>query len=204
MNIIVLDTETINLEKAFIYNLGWVVVDTDTGEILDTKDLIIDQIWKNKPIMTTAYYSNKKPIYTKKMKAHTTERTQWGHACRKLQSVIKKYGITDGYAYNGKFDCKAFKFNHKFYKNKTRPLETIDMHDIMDYIYPIINSPQYTRFCRAHGFITSKGNIKKTAESLYAYLTKNGSYKEEHTAMQDSIIETYILLEALKKAPQVR
>ena len=60
MNIIVLDTETISLEKQFIYNMGWVVMNTETGEILETQDLVIDQIWQNKPIMITAYYANKK------------------------------------------------------------------------------------------------------------------------------------------------
>lgn len=203
MNIIVLDTETISLEKQFIYNLGWVVVDTETGEILETQDLVIDQIWQNKPIMTTAYYANKKPIYTKKMKGKHTTRTTWGRACQRLQKSIKQFKVSDGYAYNGRFDCKAFKFNHKFYNNKTRPLETIQMHDIMDYIYTIINNPNYERFCRANDFITAKGNLKKTAESVYAYLIDNGNYKEEHTALQDSLIEAHILLEALKRAPQV-
>lgn len=44
MNIIVFDTETISLEKQFIYNLGWVVVDTKTGEIKNQTDSAIRQV----------------------------------------------------------------------------------------------------------------------------------------------------------------
>ena len=37
---------------------------------------------------------------------------------------------------------------------------------------------------------------RKTAESVFAYITQNGDYKEEHTALEDSKIEARILFKA--------
>lgn len=198
MNIIVFDTETISLEKQFIYNLGWVVVDTETGEVKNQTDLVISQIWNNKPLMTTSYYANKRPLYTAKMKARKTKQVNWGTACRLMKKVLKEYNITDGFAYNAPFDIKAFYFNHLFYRNKTRPLDGIKVHDIMNYLEPIADTLAYKNFCKVNGFMTKNGRTKKTAESVYAFLTQNADYKEEHTALEDSKIETAILLECLK------
>ena len=44
MNIIVFDTETVNLEKPFVYNIGYVIYNTDTAEILATKDFVVEQV----------------------------------------------------------------------------------------------------------------------------------------------------------------
>ena len=39
----------------------------------------------------------------------------------------------------------------------------------------------------------------KTAEAVYAYITGNPEYSEEHTALEDSKIEAAILFEAWKR-----
>lgn len=46
MKILILDTETIGLEKCFCYNIGWVIRDTETLEILVKKDYVVKQFWK--------------------------------------------------------------------------------------------------------------------------------------------------------------
>ena len=70
-NIIVFDTETISLNKNFIYNIGYVICDPD-GKVLLQRDMVIRQIYDNAPLFATAYYAKKRPLYTSKMKARRT------------------------------------------------------------------------------------------------------------------------------------
>lgn len=198
-NIIVFDTETINLEKAFCYNLGYVIANKMTGKILEEKDFVIKQIYENKPLFATSYYANKKPLYTHKMKARTTKKICWGRACQEMLRDMKKHNVTTAYAYNSPFDTKVFDFNHNFFKNKTKPLDNAKVIDIMDYINIICNTKEYFEFCKANNFMTKHSipQPQRNAEKVFAFLTQNVDYAEEHTALEDSKIELAILLTAL-------
>ena len=66
-NRIIFDTETISLEKAFCYNLGYIITD-ENGKTLIARNFIIRQIYDNKPLFATAYYAQKRPIYTAYLK----------------------------------------------------------------------------------------------------------------------------------------
>jgi len=199
MNRIIFDTETVSLNKRFIYNLGYVITDGD-GKILLERDFIIRQIYDNKPLFATAYYAGKRPLYTKYMKARRAKKVSWGEACRVMCKDIKEFNVADGYAYNSDFDEKAFYFNHLFFQNKRRPLDGINVHDIMDFIKVFTQTAAYKKFCKDNGFVTkhSVPRAKQTAESVYAYLTANSEYKEEHTALADSRIESFILTKCLE------
>ena len=61
--VLVFDTETVSLDKPFMYNLGWVVLDLENGEHLEEKDYVIERVWHNTELMNTAYYKeeNEKP-----------------------------------------------------------------------------------------------------------------------------------------------
>lgn len=198
MNYLIFDIETISLNKPFIYNLGYRIV-SDRGEVLADRDFVIRQIYDNKPLFATAYYATKRPLYTAKMRAKKARKVSWGEACRLMTKDIKQYGIATAWAYNSDFDEKAFYFNHLFYRNKIRPLDPLQVRDIMDVIAPIVDTAKYATFCRAHGFLTKHATPRprKTAEAVYAYITGNPEYCEEHTALKDSKIEAAILFEAL-------
>ena len=191
MNKIIFDTETISLEKAFCYNLGYVITN-EKGEILLSRNFIIKQVYDNKPLFATAYYATKRPLYTSYMKGKKAKKVLWGVACKTMAKDIADYGVKVGYAYNASFDTKVFYFNHLFFKNKTRPLDNIIIKDIMDFI-PFTTSQAYKDFCKVNGFLTKNGRCKITAETAYAFITNNPNYKEEHTALEDSKIESAIL-----------
>jgi len=197
-NIVVFDTETISLEKSFIYNLGYVIINPD-GKRLARRNFIIRQIYDNKPLFATAYYAHKRPIYLSYMKGRTAKKVSWGEACRLMAKDIKEYNIADGFAFNSPFDVKAFYFNHLFFRNKRRPLDGIKVHDIMNYIKVFTETEEYKEFCKSNGFVCKNGRVKRTAESCYAFITNNPEYKEEHTALEDSEIETDILLYSMSR-----
>ena len=46
---LVLDTETINLEKQFVYDLGYTIADAD-GNVVARKSYVISQVFNNKEL----------------------------------------------------------------------------------------------------------------------------------------------------------
>ena len=66
MKICVFDTETTNLEKPFCYNVGFLIYDTDEQKILEKKEFVIEQVWHNIPLFSTAYYADKRPNESEK------------------------------------------------------------------------------------------------------------------------------------------
>ena len=194
---IVLDTETISLEKPFVYDLGYVIVN-DNGDIIAKKSYVISQVWNNKELFATAYYADKKPLYYARLKSGYSKKVGWGHAMRYLANDIKKYGITEIYAYNSKFDSRALNFMCAWYK-VVNGLGGIEIQDIMNFIKPITKSQDFVNFCENNGYMTNHKTPQpqKKAETLYRYLTNNVDYEEEHTGLEDSLIELQILMTAL-------
>ena len=194
---LVLDTETINLEKQFVYDLGYTIADGDNNVVLK-KSYVISQVYNNKELFATGYYSNKMPLYESRLKSGYSKKVGWGNAMRYLANDIKKYGITEIYAYNSKFDAKAFAFMCSWY-GCINPLGDREVLDIMDFIKPITNTKEYKEFCKLNGFMTKHKypRPQMKAETLYRYLTDNVDYEEEHTGLEDSLIELEILLTAL-------
>lgn len=195
-NFIVFDTETISLEKKYIYNVGYTITNPD-GKILVARDYIIKQVYDNKVLFSTAYYAQKRPKIVHNLRARRSKRVSWGEMCRLMLKDIKDYNITDGFAFNSKFDIEAFYFNHLLYKNKRKPLDGLKLHDIMDYIYPITETDSYKNFCKLNKFITKNGRPRRNVETIYAFLHNDTNFTEEHLGLSDSIIETEILLRSL-------
>lgn len=194
---LVLDTETINLEKQFVYDLGYTIADAD-GNVVARKSYVISQVFNNKELFATGYYSNKMPLYLERLANGYSKKVGWGHAMRYLANDIKKYGITEIYAYNSKFDTKAIAFMCGWF-NVVSPLGDKEILDIMDFIKPITNTKEYKDFCKENGYMTKHKypRPQMKAETLYRYLTDNVDYEEEHTGLEDSLIELEILLTAL-------
>ena len=197
MNIIVLDTETINLEKQFVYDLGYTIADAD-GNVIVKKSYVISQVYNNKELFATGYYSNKMPLYEQRLASGYSKKVGWGHAMKYLASDIKKYGITKIYAYNSRFDTRAFEFMCSWF-NVVNPLGATEILDIMDFTKPITQTEAYKEFCRVNGYMTKHKypRPQQKAETLYRYLKQDTDYEEEHTGLEDSLIELEILLVAL-------
>lgn len=194
---LILDTETISLDKPFVYDLGYTIADAD-GNIIAKKSYVITQIWNNKELFATSYYAAKKPLYISRLKSKYSKKVSWGNAMRYLANDIKKYGVTEIFAYNSKFDTRALNFMCAWYK-VVNGLGGIQIKDIMKYIAPITETEDYKNFCESNGYMTAHKipQCQKKAETLYRYLTKNVDFTEEHTGLEDSLIELEILMVAL-------
>ena len=42
---IILDTETTSLDKPFCYDISWIIMDMESGEHVDFKSFVVEQVW---------------------------------------------------------------------------------------------------------------------------------------------------------------
>lgn len=193
MNIVIFDTETTSLEKPFCYNIGYCVVDASSKLVLVKRDFVVEQVWHNTMLFTTAYYAEKRPLYVSAMRAKATRMEKFGYICQQMVRDFKAFNVVGAYAYNSPFDDKVFQFNCDWFKC-INPFDNIPIFDIRGYAHNFICDNYYKTFCEDYGKFTESGNYSTTAETVYQYLTCDPNFVEDHTALADSEIETMILL----------
>ena len=203
--IMVLDTETIGLTNRIIYNLGYKIFDLINGKVVVKNDFVVQQFYDNKPLMMTAYYKDKRPIYTSLMKGKKAKKEKWGKIMQVVCNDIKKYQIENCYAYNSNFDIKSIETTMQLFpKNKNNILDYVEIKDIMRYIEPITESEDFEKFAIANGNVSDiTGKPSKSAQSVYRYITNDPTFVESHTALADCDIELDILLTSLAFADKL-
>lgn len=189
----IFDTETTSLDRPFCYDVGYYIINMLTFEIVKTKHYIIEQVWHNLPLFESAYYKDKRPLYVQLMRARKAEMNKWGYVMQDMIRDIKKYEITDAYAYNSNFDEKVFNFNCDWFKTNN-PFDTVAIHDIRGYANQFITcNDEYKQFCEENKLFTETGNYSATAENVYRAISGDTNFDEAHMGMYDAQIEYEIL-----------
>lgn len=192
MNICVFDTETTSLDKPFCYNIGYVILDSDSWGELFRRSYIVEQVWHNLPLFSTAYYAEKRPIYIADMRARNTIMDKFGYICRQMTRDFMQYNVDTAFAYNSSFDEKVFDFNCDWFKCNN-PFDNVAIKDIRGFAHQFIVDDSFKMFCEEHEYFTETGNYSTTAETMYRYVSENTDFIESHTALDDAIIEAAIL-----------
>lgn len=188
---LLIDTEAINLDKPYIYDIGYIVFD-ETYKPINYGHMVLSQVYDNKALFNTAYYGNKRPIYTKRLQGKTARKTHVGQAMRTLNGLIKTYDINRVYAYNIPFDNRAFEFTTKFFKVKN-PLEKLESVDIQSIANHHIHSTKaYQEFAKNKSYITEKGNLQVSAEKTFEFIYGD-VFQESHLGLDDCFVELDIL-----------
>lgn len=192
--VMVFDTETTDLSKCFCYDFGYVIIDTENGEIVKRGHYVIEQVWHNLPLFESAYYKEKRALYIPLMRARKACMDKWGYVMQAVRRDIKAYEITDAYAYNSNFDDKVISYNCDWYKCMN-PFDNVAIHDIWGFASAFItDTPEYRAFCEQYQRFTDTGNYSGNAETVYQFITNNPAFMEEHMGLYDSEIEGAILV----------
>jgi hypothetical protein len=119
-------------------------------------------------------------------------------------SDLKQYNIKPGdvFAYNASFDMKALNYTIKHYSNGfiTEWIPRNMWRDVWVIAGKAITSTnKYVRYCMRHNLLTERCNPSTSAETVFKYLTGDSTFVEQHTALSDSRIEHYILMQCFKR-----
>lgn len=204
---ICLDTETantindetgLNMRDVLFYDLGFQVVDSH-GRTYGKKFSFVnaDIFIHEKELMKSAYYAKKIPRY--KADIASGKRTlATTYTIRKiLCQVIKDYDCKFVCAHNARFDQRALNNTQKWTtKSKYRYFlpKGLEWWDTLKMAQSVMgNMPTYRNFCEENGYLTKNGQLRFTAEICYRFITKDNSFVESHTGLEDVEIETEIL-----------
>lgn len=143
----VLDTETIGVNKPFVYDIGFIVAELKNGkyEPIYDEQLLVSEIYDNLPLFATAYYSEKRPLYEILLEKGLTEKQKLKNIMFYIKRVLEKYEIEHVFAYNSSFDKRAINFTTKFFK-VDNPLENVEWPDIQKIANIIHRTTEYIDF----------------------------------------------------------
>jgi hypothetical protein len=205
--IMVVDTETVSLKKGsfsqcLVYDFGYLISDT-SGNIILKRSFINDDVFLNAPLMETAYYANKLPMY------HNNSNNEWTHTntlemWNTFKNDMRDYDIKVGdvFAYNAGFDMRALNFTINHFSNGfVKEFIPCNMwRDIWVIAGRAITATnKYVNFCIDNNYLSDKSNPSTSAETVFRYLTNNIQFVERHTALSDSEIEHFILMQCFKR-----
>lgn len=108
-----------------------------------------------------------------------------------VTKLLDFYGVNTVMAFNSGFDFE-----------KTKCKELVEGRNFIDLwlmaLETICQKESFKEFCGQSNRKTANGNCKTNAETIYAYLRNDPQYKEEHTALEDSLIELEIFKACIK------
>jgi hypothetical protein len=110
---------------------------------------------------------------------------------------IEEYDCKFVCAHNMRFDLRACNNIQRWTtKSKYRyffPYD-IEIWDTLKAARQVIGKmPTYKQFCIDNNYLTANNQPRFTAEILYRFITKDNTFKEEHTGLEDVLIEVEIL-----------
>ena len=203
MNILVVDTETANMVAQPIpYDFGYAIVNLETKQILLRRSFVVAEIFLDKEMMSSAYYAQKCPKYWEDIKSGKRELKRVLSIRKQILADMKDFQVKDVYAYNMGFDKRSANNGVRYITGSSVrwffPYGT-EFHCIWNMACTsILRSKWYIRYAEEHNLISEKGNLLTSAEACYKYITKNEDFAEDHTGLEDVMIETEILFKILK------
>jgi hypothetical protein len=123
--------------------------------------------------------------------------------CERHAAMLEKYNVKVVMAYNAAFDTKGLNTTQR-YLTKSAYRWFLPYGIKVECIWhmacqTICSMKRYYDFCHEYGFVSKSGNIQTSAEVVYAFLTNNPDFEEEHKGLDDVLIETAIFAECRKK-----
>lgn len=115
-------------------------------------------------------------------------------AVNAIDALCNHYGVTTIMAFNSGFDLGRGACAPLIRQEKGR--EFIDLYLMA--LQTIVQKKSYIDFCRAHGLKSRSGKtVASSVEAVYAFLTDNPEFREEHTAFSDAKQEMEIFFACL-------
>lgn len=190
-NIIVLDTETLgDFSSPLIHDFGYCVLDSNLN-IVKKYRALVKEIRNCNYLLNNEFYKGKKHLYDIEIAKNNVEIKNWLDILKDFKNDIREYNIKTICAYNVAFDKKAIEKTCDLLHGNLPKLNYLCIWNMA--CDTIMNSDDYKEWCTKTGNISDSGNYITNAECCFRYMTSDNNFEEEHTALEDSIIESNIL-----------
>ena len=201
---LIVDIETANmLEDALAYDIGFAVCDKK-GNIYEKYSYMVSELFfDHRELLDSAYYAEKIPQYW----------TDYENGSRKIASILtvkkvvrevmKKYNIDTVGAYNCYFDKtglnKTLRYLTKsnlrwFFPYGTKYIDIWHMA-----CQTIFQQKTFFKMALLNEWVSESGNVQTSAEVAHRYITKDISFEESHTGLEDVEIETQIFAKCISQ-----
>ena len=203
--LMVLDVETTNNQigvknapnDGLVYDLGFTIIDKK-GNIYAKRSFAIKEIFDWKELMDTAYYKNKLPKYYERLTKGAMEKISIWEARKRIKSAIEYFGIKEVYAFNANFDYTTLNNTVRYLSGSSCrwffPYGT-KICDIWHIACQVLGTQKTFQWENVRN---ERGNLITNAERMFAYLSQEFNFQEEHTGLADAIVETQILARCFK------
>lgn len=205
---IVLDTETANsIDDPMCYDVGFAVID-ETGKVYESHSYVIADIFLDeKKMMKEAYFADKIPQYWEDIKNGKRQLRRFKTVKKILKDVCDQYCVKIIACHNARFDNRSLNLTQRWLtSSKYRYFFPygVKIWDTLKMAREVFGKDDdFGKFCYENEYLTKRGQRRYTAEILYRYLTNNNDFVESHTGLEDVMIEKEILVECLKRKPEL-
>lgn len=217
-NYIVLDTEGVDTvphydgqahpESSLFYDLGFSVIDGNTGEELAAYSFVNADVFYRRELMDSAYYSEKRDIYEEGIRMGEWDIATTRDIMRALHDACECYDVREVWAFNVRYDMTITAHTVEVMSNGfvTEFLPSgVSWRDVWDYAgSTLCNTRKYVKWCLTRDYVSEKGNPMTRAEVVYQYLIDDDDFIEAHTALSDARIEADILKACKRRKQRAR
>lgn len=203
---LIIDTETTNgFDNPLCYDVGFAVVDV-LGRIYEQKSFVVADIFLNENLMKEAFFADKIPQYWEEIKNGTRVLRRFTNIMFTVRKIMRKWNIKIVIAHNMRFDYNSLHTTLRYLtKSKFRfffPYGTKFWCTLKMSREIFANNEKYNAFCSENEYKVN-GRNRLTAEIIYRYLIHDNNFVENHTGLEDVLIEKEIFVYCVRKNYQI-
>ena len=204
-----IDTETANgLEDPIVYDIGGCIHDK-WGNVYEKFSFIIyETFYGMEDLMQSAYYAHKIPQYKEQIANGQRKVVRFNTAKKTIKTLCDEYKVKAIIAHNARFDYRSTTRTQRYLtKSKYRYFLPygIPIWDSLKMARDTIcKQPTYYKWCEKNNFLTKNGKPRATAEILYKYISGDVNFKEDHTGLEDVLIEIAITCKCIAQHKPMR
>ena len=199
---LVIDTETCNtVEQPLPYDIGFAICDR-MGNIVEERSYVVAETFLDmKDTMKSAYFAEKIPNYWEDIKNGTREIKSIYKIRKEVKDLMSKYNVKKVGAYNMGFDKRALnnvmRYTTKSFCRWFFPFGTEFFCIWHLATQTLLQQKTFFKMAEKNDWFSEKGNLLTNAEVTYNYIKKMSDFKESHTGLEDTRIESAILVKCL-------
>jgi hypothetical protein len=174
---------------------------------VEVVECLVDACALDEALMEFAYFKDKIPQYWADIKSGKRILRRFKTVKMIFADVCKQYGITKVFAHNARFDYRSLNLTQRWLtSSKFRYFFPygVEIWDTLKMSRKIFGQmPEYDNFCWEHDYLTKRLAKRYTAEIIYRFISGNNNFEEDHTGLEDVLIEKEIAKYCFAVDPEI-